>query len=1105
MNSGTKVIYDKLDTFIKKYYYDKLLKGLLLSTASIVACFLFIVNLSYFNYLSVGVRTFLFYSFLVTSGIILCFYILIPISKLLNYSKTLTKKEAAQIISNHFSEIKDRLINFLELEHSSTIKDDLLLAAIDQKADNLKAISFVSAVDYNKNKPFLFLLSGLLFLTVCIFYFKPSILTRGSEKIIHHSKEYQREFPFTITLENKNLKTIQNNDFKLLFSINGTQVPQQFFIHYNGLKQKVKKESKNQFSYTFSNVQNTIDFVINEGKYDVFSNRLKVLKKPLLKSFSASIIPPKHTKIKKSVIKNTGSFTIPEGSKITWHLKANNTSDVFFDFDTKVEDAQKKEETFLFSKQILTHNNYKIITFNKDNQIKDSIDYQIQVIKDQYPNIDVETYNDSLHKRKLYFSGSITDDYGFKNLEFIAKIISKEEVKREIKQSIKVNTDNAMNFKYLFDFSKEELEFSDKISYYFRVTDNDRINGYKSTKSTLNQYKIPSKEDWDKKKEELADKTKQTLNQSEQQANQMKKEIEKLWEDILDQKNDNWQNKSSLNELLDKHEQLENKLKSLNNENKKQLSQQNALDNKNQKQLEKQEQIQELMDKLLSDQMKDMMNQIKEMLEKIDQNKQINEDLEEFKLSNEDLEKELDRTLELFKQIEFEEKMQSSIDKLEQLKEKQKELSKNELSDEKEQQKELSNQMNELSEDLDKLKELNESLEYPNQMPEEMDALSDQIQEEQQNAQDNLEKNNANKANQNQDNAAKKLDELSKQMQMSMQENQNQAAEENLDDMRQLMENLVYLSFEQEKLMKAFKKTSTKDPRFNSMVQAQYKLKDDAKHIEDSLFALSKRVPEIQSIVNKELNALNQMLDASILHLSNRRTSTALTKQQSAMTNANNLALLFDEIIQQMQQQMQKQQGNGSCSKPGGSGKPSAGALKKMQEGLNKQLEKLQKELAKQGPKQGQGSGEKSGGSMSEKLMKMAAEQEQIRQMLQEAQNELSDGSSGAASKKIKELQKLMEQTERDIVNKNITQQTIERQKDILSRLLESDKAQRERDKDHKRESNTAKQIENRNLEEFFKYKNQEKDGVVEMLKFQTPSLKSFYNQKVTRYLNNID
>jgi len=50
-----------------------------------------------------------------------------------------------------------------------------------------------------------------------------------------------------------------------------------------------------------------------------------------------------------------------------------------------------------------------------------------------------------------------------------------------------------------------------------------------------------------------------------------------------------------------------------------------------------------------------------------------------------------------------------------------------------------------------------------------------------------------------------------------------------------------------------------------------------------------------------------------------------------------------------------------------------------------------------------------------------------------------------------------MEKNEKDILNKRISQETFDRQQKILTRMLESEKAEEKREKEEKRESTESK------------------------------------------------
>ena len=103
----------------------------------------------------------------------------------------------------------------------------------------------------------------------------------------------------------------------------------------------------------------------------------------------------------------------------------------------------------------------------------------------------------------------------------------------------------------------------------------------------------------------------------------------------------------------------------------------------------------------------------------------------------------------------------------------------------------------------------------------------------------------------------------------------------------------------------------------------------------------------------------------------------------------------------------------------------------------------------------------------------------------------------------IKELAKQMEDTEKELVNKKLTQSTIKRQQDILTRLLESEKALRERDEDNKRKAEAAKEKQRTAPPQFEEYI-LTKQKQIELLKTIPPSLSPYYKKEVDKYFNKI-
>ena len=213
-------------------------------------------------------------------------------------------------------------------------------------------------------------------------------------------------------------------------------------------------------------------------------------------------------------------------------------------------------------------------------------------------------------------------------------------------------------------------------------------------------------------------------------------------------------------------------------------------------------------------------------------------------------------------------------------------------------------------------------------------------------------------------------------------------------------------------------------------------------------------------------------MEKAVELMEERASGKASERQQFAMTSANNLALLLSETLRQMQQQMSQQSDSESkkmCNKPNSTGGQSMNELKQMQEQLKKQMEEMIKNQKGQGNK---GDGKKK---MSKELAQMASQQEMIRKRMQEIREELSGDQQ--AKKSIDKMLKQMEETETDIVNRNITKQTLLRQQEIISKLLETEKAHREREKDQQRQSSEwLQEITNRIINPFEEYQKKRKN-----------------------------
>ncbi|MFZ5553920.1 MAG: DUF4175 family protein [Bacteroidota bacterium] len=1130
MADNYSILIEKLDAFIRKYYKNQLLRGTILSFSAILLTYVFIIVTDHFFDYSATTRSFLFYSLIIISASALLFWIINPMVRFFRLGKVISHEQAATIVGDHFPEVKDKVVNTLQLKKLAEVSPsqvELLQASINQKVVELKPVPFTNAIDLRKNKKYLKFVIVPLSVIAIILFAAPGWLSDGTARLVNHDTEFEPKAPFEFVILNEKLEAVQQGDFKLEMEVKGETVPGEVYIETGSTTYKLEKDSKIKYHYTFKNLQKDITFRFSADGFYSKEYTLKVLPNPALINFEVQLDYPRYTGMLPKTFINNGDITVPEGTKAKWIISTKNTDELIISFaDTQLVLKPSAPDKFTFSSALFKTGPYAIRTKNKYYTNKDSLAYYLTVIPDQYPDISVEEQRDSTSLKKRFFTGEISDDYGFTKLTFHYKFLSAEDsslVNHEQNIDLPVNrSGNIDQFIYYWDLSSYNVNPGDEIEYYFVVYDNDGVHGAKSTKSVTKIFKAPTLQEISDNTEKNNDQIKNDMEAALKEAQKLNRDMQQLKEDMLNKKNLDWQEKAKIENLLERQMNLQQKLDNIKQQNELNNLQKTEFSEMNEELLEKQRMLEEMFEKLMTPEMKKMYEELQKLLEQLNKDK-VQEKMEKLDLSNKELEKELDRSLELFKQMEFEQKANEIAQKLDELSKKQNELSE-QTKDKKEpnselekKQEELNKEFDEVRKDMDELEKLNEELK--NKKPlEDFAPQEESIESEMKKSSQELSENKNKKASESQKKSAEEMKKMKEQMESMMQSMQAQQNEEDMDAIRQLLENIIKLSFDQEDLLKTLGKTNSKDQKYVKLGQEQRKLKDIAKVIEDSLMALSQRQMAIQSIVNKEIAQVNSNMQQALANIGERKTSSATANQQYVMTSLNNLALLLDQALQQMQQQMnQGKPGSGSCNKPGKNQKPGSKpnpngndvqSMKKMQEELSKSLEKLKKEIEQQGKNPGNKNPGKNGnpgmgGEMSKELAEMAAKQEAIRKKMMEMSNKLNEDGTGSGNG-LKKIAEQMEKNQEDIVNKNITQQTLMRQQEILTRLLESEKALREREQDEKRKSNESKNEELSNSFQYLEYK-RKKEKEVELLRTIPPALTPYYKNRVNEYFNTIE
>ena len=1120
---SSSAIYQKLEAFIKKYYTNELLRGTIFFVGLGLLYFLFTLFVEYFLWLKPMGRTFLFWTFVVVELFLLVRFIVFPIFKLFKLQKGIDYKQASAIIGNHFTEVSDKLTNFLQLSDADNHqeKSELLLASIEQKANSLQPIPFGNAINYNKNKKFLPLaIIPILFFVFFYLSGNSNMISQSLNRVVHFKEQFLPPAPFKFVVLNDRLQTEQNKDFILKVKSEGKIIPENAMIFIDDESYFMETTKAGEFQFKITKPLSDVSFHVEANAVSSPDYVLNVVTVPSIANFEMQLNFPSYLNKKAEIIKGTGNAIIPEGTRVTWKMNTQATQKVDWTDLKSNFPFLKSENTFTLAKNISQNTEYQIFTSNEKVKNYEKLNYQISVIKDQFPTINVNNAPDSLKTEKSYVLGQISDDYGLSKLQVVYYEKDKPQTTKRGTLSVK-----AANFdQFVFSFpSTLPVVQGVSYEYYFEVSDNDAIHNFKSTKSSVFSNRIAT--DVEKEDQLLQQQNNNISSLQKSLKNQDKQisEIEKFQKAGKEKDNLEFKDQQKINDFIKRQKQQDEMMKEFaekmkDNLDKFKSDKKDEFKDELQKRLEKADKDLEKNQKLL-DELKALNDKIKneELLEKLDQ----------FKQNSKNQTKNLEQLVELTKKYYVEKKAEQLADKLDKLSEKEEKLSDNEKENKSDKQDEINKEFDKIQEDLKDLEKENKELKKPLEIPKDAEKEKS-IDEDLKKASEELKKDNKGKAKPKQKSASKKMKEMSMKMSESMESGDMEQMEEDVKMLRQILDNLLAFSFSQEDLMGEFKGLKRGAPSFNKNLKIQQDLKQQFKHVDDSLFAMSLRNPKIAENVTKEIGNVHYNIDKAIDNLVEADLPKGLSHQQYTISASNKLADFLSDILNNMQMSLSGMgQGKPKPGKGEGQGMQLPDIIKKqdalgekMKEGMKKGSKPGDSKKPGDGKKPGEGdkgksgkdgksgSGDSQGGKDGENgqdgegdaksIMEIYKEQKQLREALQNELNKKGIGGSGQNT-----LDK-MKDIEKQLLNKGFKNEILQKVLNVKQELLKLDKAIQEQGEDEKRQSQTNKKEFN-NQSKALPSSLQDYLNSIEILNRQSLPLRSNFNQKVQEYFKKND
>ena len=332
--------------------------------------------------------------------------------------KPLTNDDAARQIGTYFQEVGDKLLNTLQLQRISSDQSDLLQASLNQRSNQLLINRFASAIQISRNRQFLKYAIHPLVLILLILLVNPAFFTQSSTRLVNYNEEFVEQAPFRFVVQNKSLKSFRNEDFLLSVKLTGDALPQAVYVVTNGTRFKLERSGE-QFSYNFDNLQRDLDFHLEAVGYNSSTYTVTMIDRPAVLSFNVKLDYPAYLNKPSEQLSNVGNLLVPQGTAVHWEFAADHTDSLLLRFNSDQKNTVAQligDNTFTVNRRLMQSSAYTVSLKNSQISSPSSIQYNVQVVPDRFPQVSVDRIQDTVTYNSLRFQDSyrmITDSRNY--------------------------------------------------------------------------------------------------------------------------------------------------------------------------------------------------------------------------------------------------------------------------------------------------------------------------------------------------------------------------------------------------------------------------------------------------------------------------------------------------------------------------------------------------------------------------------------------------------------------------------------------------------------------------------------------------------------------
>ncbi len=890
-------------------------------------------------------------------------------------------------------------------------------------------------------------------------------------RTLHFWNSYIQPNPYAFSITPADTTIEHGSSIQIGIQFEGDARPDNVILEYktdveDGYRQRQMRLSENQtFLSPSLDLINTISYRVEMDGFLSEEHTVNVQLQPRFDELVLTVTPPSYTGLSENKLEYPFSqVNLYPGSTLQIDGKTNKPLESLAirsgSGDVEMETENENQTRFAAT---LYPEDSDTLTFQMEDfdglRNNNLFRTMVNVREDQYPVVVIQEPTGTVMKSdpeqfEIFYQA--TDDFGLTRAEL------RWEHQRAFVEQAGTGTvpldrpRNGRTEQVQWNLEEFELRPRDQLVFRIRVWDNDEISGYKWSESQQVIIQVPSLTEYFDEIDSKERDVQSELDEISDSFRQMEFEYEEFLERMRQNPDGGFEQEQMLEEVRDRQQSIDEAIERMNEQFEQIRSEIDQSSHVSEETQQAYRELQELMRELHDPALREAMEELQRALENMSR-QELEQALENVQF-NENLYRErLERTVELFKRL----KMNSDLDKLASQYEDMAERIRNEEQT----VDQLSNEMETVRQDLDKVSEQIEQLDSnpPRRSEERLKEIKEQGQQELENIREQLEQL-MEEAGQQQENGGgdsspsedmqQQQQQISEQMQQesqrfreSIQQMSGQQIQVNILALQRALYTLLEISDMQEYLTQTSAETRSRSQGFVDLARVQNNVSNQFSTVADTLFQVSAELPGVPNTINRKKAEVERSLSNTLEEMVERNQRGATISTRESLGGINDLTSMIASLIDQL---MDQQNGDGMGGMSMQQMVEQLQNLSGDQQQLNQQLQDLINDAQ----------GDRLSREQSERLDQIARQQNEIRRQLEELQR---SGALEQGDRTLSELQRTIEEME-DSINEmrgGITDPLmVERQQNILSRMLNAEESLQQRGEEEEREGTRAQDYE---------------------------------------------